>query len=350
MPEPSRVWAFFLGIFLRKVTENKSYRGMAVKSKKLVVSGMCFVFVLAFVLLQSQKNREKKYILKVASNTWLGYEPFHLAEYLGFYKESDIRLVRLSSATQVIRSYRNNQVDAVMLTLDEALKLQEMIDDFQIVMVTDISNGADAVIADKSIKTLADLKGKVIGLEKTALGAYILERTLEIAQLEHKDVTVRHLEVYQHYDSFVNGDLDAVITFEPSKNKILQRRGHVLLDSIDLENEILDVVVVRKKVIKEHPDLLRSFLAGWSNSLKMIERKDQKSQAYLQMTLSLNEAGLLKAYKGLKLISIEKNMQILTVDIVKILKRTQKILLAEKFLNQQKDLSELINTNMIKNL
>lgn len=59
----------------------------------------------------------------VGTNIWLGYEPAYLAETKGLYGDHDVDLRQFSSATEVLRAFRNEAVDIAALTLDEALSL-----------------------------------------------------------------------------------------------------------------------------------------------------------------------------------------------------------------------------------
>ena len=106
--------------------------------------------------------------LAVGTNVWPGYEPLYLARNLGYYNDS-IRLVEYSSATEVLRAIRNKLIDVATLTLDEVLLLRQSGVDVRSVLVTDISNGGDVIVARPGIETLADLKGRKVGVESTAL-------------------------------------------------------------------------------------------------------------------------------------------------------------------------------------
>jgi NitT/TauT family transport system substrate-binding protein len=95
--------------------------------------------------------------LSVGSNQWPGYEPLHLAEKLDLHDGYPIKLVELTSATDVMNAFKYGQLDVAALTLDEVLLLAEDVSDLIVFLVMDISNGADKLIAKFYIKTLADL-------------------------------------------------------------------------------------------------------------------------------------------------------------------------------------------------
>ena len=99
----------------------------------------------------------------------------HLAQSLKYFDTKQVRLVELANASQSSQAMRNGTVDAAMLTLDEVLNLKQNGLDLRIVLVMDVSNGADVLMANPSIAKLADLRGKRVGVESSAVGAVMLD-------------------------------------------------------------------------------------------------------------------------------------------------------------------------------
>ncbi|HET8808251.1 MAG TPA: hypothetical protein VFM76_07725, partial [Methylophaga sp.] len=49
--------------------------------------------------------------LRVGSNVWSGYEALYLARELGYYPDNTVALKELSSSTEVLRAFRQEQLD-----------------------------------------------------------------------------------------------------------------------------------------------------------------------------------------------------------------------------------------------
>ncbi len=164
--------------------------------------------------------------IRIGSNRWLGYAPIYLADDLGWTAPSGIRLVEYPNTTGVLRGFRNGMLDAAMLTLDETLLLQDSAAelDLEIILVTNVSAGADALFARAPLTNLKDLAGQRIGVENTALGAYFLSRVLDQAGLRIDDLQVVSLPVHEQTAAFAAGDVDAVITFA-SEGPALESKG-----------------------------------------------------------------------------------------------------------------------------
>lgn len=220
-----------------------------------VIGGLFFSFL--GLLYALDKKIDQIYISEriiIGTNPWTGYEVLYLARKEGYLPEG-VKLVEYNNTSEVIRAYRNGLLNAMALTIDEALRLVDEGHSIYILFVFDISNGSDAVLSKKKVKGPEDIKGKTIGVEKTALGSYILSRFLSKYGLEEEDVNIKILEVHEHYQAFRKGLVDLIITFEPHKSRILREEGHVVFTSKDIPGEIVDVLVVDRSLEKNKEEL-----------------------------------------------------------------------------------------------
>jgi NitT/TauT family transport system substrate-binding protein len=208
------------------------------------------------------------------------------------------------SNTESTRALRNGLLDAAALTLDEALRLADEGVAVKIVALIDSSNGADAVMVRAGIDSLADLKGKRIALEKSALGALMLDRLLREAGLQHADVETVHVEASQHIEALTNGSVDCVITFEPMKSRLLARGFHSLFDSSRLPGEIVDTLVVQAAI---EPSRVTYLLQAWENGLRQLQADPQKAADLLAPSIELSSQEYLAALRGVRFMSLAES-------------------------------------------
>ncbi len=216
-------------------------------------------------------------VLRIGTNVWTGYEPLYLARELGYLDKSSVRLVEHASATNVIRDYRNGTIDAATLTLDEVLLLAQHKEQPRIVLIMDFSNGGDALVAQADIHSLTDLKGSRIGVENTAMGAYMMKRTLDTANIKPNDVHMVSLSVDQHERAFLKKEVDAVVTFEPVISKLLSAGAKELFTSAGIPGEIVDVLIVREEYLKKNPHVVDELIHAWFLTLDYQAREPEKS-------------------------------------------------------------------------
>ncbi|ULG70789.1 ABC transporter substrate-binding protein [Marinobacterium sediminicola] len=239
--------------------------------------------------------------LKLGTNLWPGYEPLYLARQQGLLSEDQVALVELLSASEVMRAFRNGAIDAAALTLDEVISLRAIGLKPVIVQVADISNGADVILARPGIRAVNDLQGRRVGVEATALGAYMLSRALEMHQMSPDDVEVVRLEVNEHREAFLSGAVDAVVTFDPVRQQLMEAGAVKVFDSSQIPGEIVDVLVVRESLLKERHDQIQHLVQAWQRSLDLVRSQPRSSAEMMAERLKLTPDEVLKSHEDLEL-------------------------------------------------
>ncbi|RLA41544.1 MAG: ABC transporter substrate-binding protein [Gammaproteobacteria bacterium] len=249
--------------------------------------------------------------LRLGTNVWPGYEPLYLARHTGKLDTERVQLVELSSSTQVMQAFRNDLIDAAALTLDEVLQLSDTGEALQVVLIMDTSHGADAIVAQASIDSLGDLKGKKIGVEGNALGAYVISRALDSANLARAAIEIVPLDIDQQEKAFLQRKVAAVVTFEPLLGKLLMAGGHVIFDSSQIPNEIIDVLVVRTAYLERHPKVVQELINAWFDSISLIGTEPHQTAEILGRRMGLGVEDTLAAYAGLKIPGRAENQGLL---------------------------------------
>ena len=107
----------------------------------------------------------------------------------------------------------------------------------------DCTSLADAVVAntDKGISTVADLKGKTIGVSSGTSAEIILNLALESAGLTQDDVTLVEMDANGMVSAMVSGGVDACATWSPSTMTIANALGDKAL-TLATNNDFVDKV------------------------------------------------------------------------------------------------------------
>lgn len=246
--------------------------------------------------------------LRIGANRWLGYGPLYLADDLHWMTPSGYRLVEYPHTTGVLRGYRNGLLDAALLTLDEALILQSSGQPVQILLVADVSAGADVLFANAHIQQLAQLRGQRIGVENSALGAFFLSRILDLAKLQAREISVIDMPVNEHLHALRTGQIDAAINFASASASFAPLGVHPLLDSRALPNEIIDVLVINpQRVSAQQAKRLREL---WFTSQEQWFKQRQDIDPRLGRRLGLNGDELAQTLAGLQIGDRALNQQL----------------------------------------
>ena len=256
-------------------------------------------------------NSEPERPVIIGTNIWIGYEPGYLAERRHLYGDADVSLRQYQSATQVLRAFRNKAIDVAALSLDEALVLRQSGIPIRIFLVTDTSDGADAILAKPGIASVRDLAGKRVGVENSALGDYVLARALQIHGLQESAINEVSLTVDETEEFFTLGKVDAVVTFEPFKSKLIGLGAREIFNSRQLPGEIVDVLVVQDDFAKENPNALRAVAAGWLRGAEIINRRQPEAIGEIATRLGIAPVKVAEGLSGLQIPDAAENHMLL---------------------------------------
>ena len=258
---------------------------------------------LATIIL-SACSSEPQPLLKVGFNQWVGYQPLVLARELKFYNQKQIKLAELPSTTDTLQLLHAGELDAAALTLDETLLAIEQGTPLSVILIFDISDGADALIAQTNIKTLQELKGKRIGVESTATGNIMFYSILKQAKLDEKDIHIVYLTADEHVSAYKNNIVDAVITFEPSRTNLLNQGGNELFTSRMIPNLIVDVLAVRTDQLQKQHANIQLLVDGYYKARHHMKTNAKDAMQRMALGLGITPTELQDSFKGLKLPSL----------------------------------------------
>jgi NitT/TauT family transport system substrate-binding protein len=149
--------------------------------------------------------------LRIGTNVWIGCEPLYLAREMGYLDPKAVQLVEYPSASEVLRAFRNQAIDGMVISLDELFGLGSEGLQPKVILVVDVSHGADAIVARPGTQSMKDLKGKRVAVESGALGAFVLSRALALNGMKASDVKVVPMESNEQPGAFEKRSLSIPI-------------------------------------------------------------------------------------------------------------------------------------------
>ncbi|WP_332672275.1 ABC transporter substrate-binding protein [Aromatoleum sp.] len=265
----------------------------------------------AIVLCLAGCGREPESALRIGTNVWIGSEPLYLARELGQLNPDVVQLVEYPSASEVLRAFRNQAIDGMVISLDELFGLAVDGLEPRIILVVDVSHGADVVVGRSGMRSMKDLQGKPVAVESGALGAFVLSRALALNGMQAGDVTVVHLESNEQPGAFAKGQVDGAVTFDPYRAQLLQAGATTLFDSTQIPGEIVDLIAVRAGVLDTQPKAIQALLTGWFNAIDYLKREPQDAARRMGIRQQTSGEQFLDALKGLHIPSREENLKMI---------------------------------------
>jgi len=306
---------------------------------------LCVLACLVLSLALSGCMRQPETALRIGTNVWIGSEPLYLARELGRLDPAAVQLVEYPSASEVLRAFRNQAIDGMVISLDELFGLAA--DGFQprIILVVDVSHGADVVVGRRGMRTMGDLKGKSVAVESSALGAFVLSRALALNGMQASDVNVVHLESNEQTGAFERGQVDGAVTFDPYRAQFLQAGARTLFDSAQIPGEIVDLLAVRASAIDKEPKAIQALLAGWFDAIDYMTRNPKDAARQMGIRQQTSGEQFLAAQKGLHVPSRDENLRMLggtTPELAVTGRRLMSLMVEAKLLRAQLDIEGLL--------
>ncbi|MCX9012390.1 MAG: NrtA/SsuA/CpmA family ABC transporter substrate-binding protein [Candidatus Methanoperedens sp.] len=143
---------------------------------------------------------------------------------------------------------------------------------------------------DRGINTIADLKGKKIGIPRNTIAEFYLGRFLELHGMTAQDVTVVDIPAQESVDAIVSGRVDGVIVWEPYSSKIrVQLADKVVALPVQNNQPGYGVVAGRNNWIADHPEVVNRFLKSLAQAEDYLIRNPAQAKTIVRKQLNYDD-------------------------------------------------------------
>lgn len=203
--------------------------------------------------------------LKIGYSDWPGWVAWEVAIEKDWFAEEGVDVeFEWFDYVASMDAFAAGQLDAVTMTNGDALVTGATGAQSVMIIVNDFSNGNDMVVASNGIGSVADLKGKKVGVEMGFVGHLLLLKGLEEAGMSEGDVTLVNVPTNETPQVLASGDVDAIVAWQPSSGQALAQvpGSAAVYSSKDSPGLIYDVLAV-------NPASLASRKADWEKVAKV---------------------------------------------------------------------------------
>lgn len=245
--------------------------------------------------------------MTIATGVDPSFAAFYLASTEGIFDRNglNVRVQTGSSGSAMVAFLVKNTVQAAFGAEQAGMANFNLDSNVVVVAEGTETNDLYSVVA-KNAKTVADLKGKRIGVARGTGSEVFWNSAIKALKLDPKDYTVVQVETPEMVAALERGNIDAFIAWEPwptratlsvaGASKILGQKG--VMDSRVF-------VYMNKGWAAAHPDAARFFVKSLDEATRLInERPDyaaDKVSQYLKLDRKLTGALMAQYSYGLKL-------------------------------------------------
>jgi NitT/TauT family transport system substrate-binding protein len=262
----------------------------------------------------------------VAAHTWIGYESLFMAKNLGWWPEAQARLTLTGNATESMAALQSGQAQAAALTLDEVLRGRSIGLPLIVVLVFDVSSGADMLLTRTRLPNLQALRGARVGVEPGAVGALFLDAALSTAGLPPDAVQRVAVPPDHQLALWSSGELDAVVTYEPQASALRKAGAFHLFDSRQTPDTIFDVLAVLESAASRQNTALRAVLAAHFKALEHIRTHSQDALYRMAAREGVPKEDVEAALRGIEPPDVQGNRSYLSADQSHLMAATQALM------------------------
>ena len=168
---------------------------------------------------------------------------------MGMYKKHglEVALKTFSDPAMLPSSVTSKAVDGSLMTYDQLIGAVAQGQKLKVVMPIDYSNGGDAVLADKTINKITDLKGKKVAYSPLSPSDFLISYALKVNGMTAKDISPVNMALEAVPSAMASKAVSAGVTYEPNVSQILAmdsgKQFHVIYSSKEAPGLIADVLV-----------------------------------------------------------------------------------------------------------
>jgi NitT/TauT family transport system substrate-binding protein len=206
--------------------------------------------------------------LKIAYSDWPGWVAWEIAIQKGWFKEAGVDVeFKWFDYVPSMEAFSAGKVDAVCMTNGDALVTGATGGKSVTILINDYSDGNDMIVAKPGITSIAQLKGKTIGVEVGFVDHLLLLHALKAANLKESDVKLKNVKTDETPQALKSGDVDAIGAWQPSSGAALKEvpGSKPIFTSKDVPGLIYDVLAVNPKSLAERK-------ADWVKITKVWDR------------------------------------------------------------------------------
>ncbi len=144
---------------------------------------------------------------------------------------------------------------------------------------------------DRGINTVADLKGKKLGIPLNTIAEFYLGRFLELHGMTIQDITLVDVGANESVDAIDSGRVDGVIAWEPYSSQIkMQLADEIVAMPVQSSQPGYGAIVCRNDWISEHPEIVDRFLKSLAQAEVYLISNPAAAKAILKKQLNYDDA------------------------------------------------------------
>ena len=289
---------------------------MNIKKVILTLIALAVIIVVIVLALNPKKDTSvpKSETITIGMVTFPGYAPLYIAKEKGFYGNTNVKLVFIESLGDLRSALQAGTIDAYEMTYDMFQSVKDVAPEGVAFLATDESQGADGIVAPKTITKPADLKGKTVGTEPgfpayLALLSYLHQGGLTLADVNFKDIPSKDVPA-----AYLSKSIVVAGTYEPYLSELLAKSkdSQLLISTKETPGLAMEYMWVTNKTLTEKHDALVDVAQGYFKAVDLIKTNPAEAFAAAAPAFGISAEEMASFQGGIVWPDLARNQKLLS--------------------------------------
>lgn len=240
--------------------------------------------------------------LKIGLNNWPGFTVINYAQENGILAKRGLKveLNYFDNLQDATRAMMRGYLDLTFTSLSDLMLAEPMSDRPVLLLVTNISAGADGILAKPTIKSIENLQGKKIASKLGTINHLILLEALHLHKVNPMAVQISDVSIATGITELLNGKVDAAVLWEPELSAIARKsRGNIIFTTKETDSIVIDVIASKADFVGSHRSQLIQLMLAWFDLMATIEQQPNQVFTWMEKKYKLNPGDFAHSYRGL---------------------------------------------------
>ncbi|MCC3508139.1 MAG: ABC transporter substrate-binding protein [Microcoleus sp. PH2017_17_BER_D_A] len=206
--------------------------------------------------------------------SWVGFDIALYAQASGIFKQRGLKveLIRFENQQDSSRAAMRGSSDAAFTSFWDVMQVDSGDSKPLVLMTTNISAGADGIVAQQRIKSVANLQGKKVGAKLGTVNHLILLEALKVNQIKPSNVQILDYSNEVSAQKIKEGEIDAAILWEPMLGDTAKSiNGNIIYTTKQVDSLVIDTLMSSDKIVKAKKAELKQFMLAWFDVMHAVK-------------------------------------------------------------------------------
>jgi NitT/TauT family transport system substrate-binding protein len=312
-------------------------------------AGLIAALAVSAGLIGSADAQETK--VGIGISGWTGFAPLTLAKEAGIFKKNglDVTIKKIPQKDRHL-AIASGDIQCAATTVETWIVWNANGVATKQIFQLDKSYGADGMAVRNNVNSIKELKGKTIAASAPGTAPFFtLAWFLKKNGLSVKDVTVVNLEPAAAAQSFIAGQNDAAMTYEPylSTVRAAPDKGKIIATTLDYPM-IMDTFGCTPKFLADNPKAAKALADSYFEALAMIEKEKDKAYAIMGADVKQSAEQFGNSAKYLRWQDRAANAKFFAGELQAFSKEAADLLMEIGIIKQIPKIEDIIDTSYIK--